>query len=111
MKFGSIGFEPSSPHHKGGASFDANEKVLQIDPQICHHCFNSLVKEKTLETLQKMADKFLGEPKPYYMDEEKKWTGKNCSVCGEPQWETPSGVTCKNGHGGADPMGDDEEVF
>jgi len=26
-----------------------------------------------------------------------------CSVCGEPQFETPSGMTCKNGHGGADP--------
>ncbi len=27
----------------------------------------------------------------------------NCSVCGEPQFATPSGPTCKNGHGGADP--------
>jgi len=24
-----------------------------------------------------------------------------CAVCGEPQFESPSGVTCKNGHGGA----------
>ena len=24
-----------------------------------------------------------------------------CSVCGEGQFETPSGLTCKNGHGGA----------
>lgn len=24
-----------------------------------------------------------------------------CSVCGEPQFETPHGVTCRNGHGGA----------
>jgi hypothetical protein len=24
-----------------------------------------------------------------------------CSVCGEPQFETPHGTTCKNGHGGA----------
>jgi hypothetical protein len=25
-----------------------------------------------------------------------------CSICNEPQILTPSGVTCKNGHGGAD---------
>lgn len=23
-----------------------------------------------------------------------------CSVCGEPQYDTPSGTVCKNGHGG-----------
>jgi hypothetical protein len=27
-----------------------------------------------------------------------------CAVCGDPQFETPGGVTCKNGHGGADPI-------
>lgn len=25
-----------------------------------------------------------------------------CSICGEPQFNTPSGITCVNGHGGAD---------
>ena len=25
-----------------------------------------------------------------------------CSVCNEPQFETPHGTTCKNGHGGAE---------
>jgi len=25
----------------------------------------------------------------------------HCSVCGEPQFKTPGGMTCKNGHGGA----------
>lgn len=24
-----------------------------------------------------------------------------CEVCGEPQYDSPSGVTCDNGHGGA----------
>lgn len=24
-----------------------------------------------------------------------------CSICGEPQFDTPSGLACKNGHGGA----------
>lgn len=27
-----------------------------------------------------------------------------CSLCGEPQYRTPSGDVCKNGHGGADPL-------
>lgn len=34
-------------------------------------------------------------------NEEVKYTGESCSVCGEPQFETPSGVSCVNGHGGA----------
>lgn len=28
-------------------------------------------------------------------------TGLMCSVCGQPQFDTPSGITCGNGHGGA----------
>lgn len=28
-------------------------------------------------------------------------TGFACSECGEPQFRTPSGDTCKNGHGGS----------
>ncbi len=31
-------------------------------------------------------------------------TGFLCSVCGEPQFKTPSGDTCKNGHTGAQPF-------
>lgn len=29
-------------------------------------------------------------------------TTTHCSECGEPQFGTPSGLTCKNGHGGSD---------
>ncbi|MDD9148133.1 hypothetical protein OYT88_06175 [Sporolactobacillus sp. CQH2019] len=36
------------------------------------------------------------DPKP-------KYTGTKCSVCGELQFDTPSGISCKNGHGGAAP--------
>lgn len=36
-------------------------------------------------------------------DEPVKYTGDKCSVCGEEQFETPSGVSCVNGHGGANP--------
>ncbi len=28
--------------------------------------------------------------------------GVKCGFCGEPQFDTPSGATCVNGHGGAD---------
>lgn len=40
-------------------------------------------------------------------DEETELTAKDgevvyCVDCGEPQFETPSGICCKNGHGGAD---------
>lgn len=39
---------------------------------------------------------------------EAKLSGTICSVCKEPQIETPSGVTCKNGHGGANPADSDD---
>ena len=45
--------------------------------------------------------------RPFLMVEEDKpvlteKTGTNCAECGEPQYECPSGVTCINGHGGAE---------
>jgi hypothetical protein len=36
-------------------------------------------------------------------DEKFEKTGTACSVCGEPQYKTPSGAVCQNGHGGAPP--------
>jgi hypothetical protein len=35
-----------------------------------------------------------------------KYTGTRCAKCGEDQFDTPSGITCKNGHGGADSIDD-----
>jgi hypothetical protein len=32
-----------------------------------------------------------------------RYIGTHCSVCGSSQFQTPSGVTCIHGHGGADP--------
>jgi hypothetical protein len=32
-----------------------------------------------------------------------------CSICGEPQMDTPSGLVCENGHGGAPTEGSDDE--
>ena len=34
--------------------------------------------------------------------------GTRCSVCREPQYQSPSGLTCPNGHGGADPLEEEE---
>jgi hypothetical protein len=50
--------------------------------------------EETAQTVEKAAEE--KEDKP-------KYTGTKCSVCGEPQFETTSGDSCKNGHGGAEP--------
>lgn len=32
------------------------------------------------------------------------WTNTFCSVCNEPQFTSPGGITCDNGHGGAPPL-------
>jgi hypothetical protein len=34
-------------------------------------------------------------------------TGTRCSACGEPQFRTPHGECCRNGHGGAEPAQED----
>jgi hypothetical protein len=31
-------------------------------------------------------------------------SGKKCSICNEPQFATPHGLVCSNGHGGADSL-------
>ena len=36
-------------------------------------------------------------------------TGTRCSVCKEPQFTTPGGPSCKNGHGGADALDETKE--
>jgi len=38
------------------------------------------------------------------------YTGTRCAICGEDQFDTPSGITCKNGHGGADSIDDKEQA-
>ena len=37
-----------------------------------------------------------------------KYTGTRCALCGEEQYMTPSGITCKNGHGGVDSIDEGE---
>ena len=40
------------------------------------------------------------------------YTGDKCSICYMPQFDTPSGVTCQNNHGGAPsiPNDPDDEI-
>jgi len=42
-----------------------------------------------------------GEDPPTPRDPTKRYTGEECAACGERVFETPSGSTCVNGHGGA----------
>lgn len=48
----------------------------------------------TEEELKRMETDANDSPNP---------TGTVCSVCGAPQYNTPSGITCSNGHGRAEP--------
>ena len=38
------------------------------------------------------------------------YTGMRCAICGEDQFDTRSGITCSNGHGGADSIDDKEQA-
>lgn len=41
-------------------------------------------------------------PSPPFRIRPKGQPERLCSICREPQWKTPGGWTCSNGHGGAD---------
>ena len=45
--------------------------------------------------------------------EDIKYTGTRCAICGEDQFDCKSGISCKNGHGGADSLdsGEDQNDF
>lgn len=59
----------------------------------------NLLKGSVLGHLQDAVDdKIRRRNLPRYYDD---LTGDDCSVCGEQQFTTPSGVACRNGHGGA----------
>lgn len=47
--------------------------------------------------------------KPYHKHCVVYHTKRNCSICNEPQFNTPGGWTCKNGHGGAAPIQKEHE--
>lgn len=56
---------------------------------------------------QNEREQELVEEKPKE-DAKPKYTGTKCSVCKEPQFESPSGDVCKNAHGGAEPLKEEE---
>jgi hypothetical protein len=63
-----------------------------------------------LDRLKEIGDqRAVNPPEPVQADwdkanAERKLTGTACSVCNEPQFETPGGDCCVNGHGGAAPV-------
>lgn len=64
-------------------------------------------KPMTVEELYRYIGLFPDDYEPGVIIEFTAPIELHCSVCGEPQFKTPSGMTCKNGHGGAP----SDEVF
>lgn len=44
-------------------------------------------------------------------DDKKRPTKLLCSICKKPQFETPSGLVCEEGHGGADSIEPEEKAM
>lgn len=83
----------------------------------------------SIENLIKIIPTQLAPVQPSYIPQEKipdnipdntghaeedpniKMTGTRCSMCGADQFDTPHGVTCKNGHGGADAIDEEQNEF
>lgn len=79
---------------------------LGVDPDRPEEEFARLQKEmeesqKAIEAeLDEFERKLRGEPMKKAAMLEIEEDIQKCSVCGEPQFLTTSGMTCKNGHGG-----------
>lgn len=58
--------------------------------------------EPLVDRLKKIGDQqAVNPPEPVLMDFP--LLGTSCSICGKPQYDTPSGSLCENGHGGVAP--------
>ena len=65
-------------------------RVMSMQPGQLH-----IYGEEAIRNLRAACDAALGETEP-----EMQPTKLVCPICVEPQFNTPSGVTCCNGHGG-----------
>lgn len=74
--------------------FESTEIHPSIDMVRTHHCRGKNIELHTLDGFKPPPDVVPNNTK--------------CSVCGQPQSKTPSGLVCANGHGGAPPLEDDE---
>ncbi len=63
------------------------------------HCALDDCKDQCAVLMPLLAALRDDDPRPV---EDHPNSGLRCADCGEPQFETPSGLVCKNGHGGAD---------
>ncbi len=59
-------------------------------------------EEPGRKTPGQMADSYLKSGNVTGKPADATFNGMLCALCGERQWASPAGVTCKNGHGGAD---------
>jgi len=75
----------------------AIERAIQILPS----------NMPTGPSVQDTSNSIENYPDELITSDEPSLTGDKCSLCGEPQLNTPSGVTCKNGHGGAPSLEED----
>lgn len=58
-------------------------------------------KPLTEDVALRVINRYLPEVGQEVAGTERNYNGLLCSVCGEPQFNTPSGDVCKKGHGGA----------
>jgi hypothetical protein len=120
-----IGNSPAFPHHEDGMSgtspgmslrhyFASHVDVSVYDP--INTFRNARGREPSVEELATYvaeirmleADALLKtcEASQYEYNPDTlglKRISSFCSRCGEPQFNSPSGITCRNGHGGAPP--------
>lgn len=72
------------------------ERIQNLDPSFD-------LEEDFMEYKQAEIDDELGTITDEIVGNKKFLSGTHCSVCNEPQYVTPSGLVCKNGHGGVEP--------
>lgn len=97
---------PNRPSFTGWGG-DATEYAWFIygDPEVAGRWFMlALASDEEIKTWNAAARKRYPHLKPSLVKARKEavmlLNGLNCSVCGAAQFESPSGTTCTNGHGG-----------
>lgn len=83
---------PNDPQFKGAAK----SQPQQVETSV------AITRQQTMAAPAPVPAPELPPTQKVTQQPEHDFTGDKCSVCGEPQFNTPSGVCCKNGHGGAE---------
>lgn len=93
------------PQVRGGLAHRIEETASLIQE---NHDLKRWIEQREDEELRKMATAMAPTGRPAGIHKKPRPTGTHCGIdgCGEAQFETPSGVVCKNGHGGAPALED-----